>query len=96
MCVDLNSFKMKKHKSGALKRKEQEQRKNLVASCVPLTNFFSATQPFLSGKCLAAASSRQARVSKERAASSVQESNPEEEGEDDDDSGEDEINEDSW
>ncbi|KAJ8364351.1 hypothetical protein SKAU_G00131820 [Synaphobranchus kaupii] len=38
----------KKHKSGALKRKEKEQRKNTVASCVPLTNFFarsSSTEP---------------------------------------------------
>lgn len=86
---------MKKHKSGALKRKEQEQRKNHVASCVPLTNFFPATQPSVSGKCLSAASSRQA-TEKEHAATYIQERIPddeeEEEKEDDDDSGEDEGN----
>ncbi|KAJ8348815.1 hypothetical protein SKAU_G00274040 [Synaphobranchus kaupii] len=46
---------VKKHKSGALKRKEKEQRKNTVASCIPLTNFFarsSSTQPSMSGQCL--------------------------------------------
>lgn len=32
--------KMGKHKSGAQKRKDLEQRKNVMASCVPLTNFF--------------------------------------------------------
>ncbi|KAJ8353839.1 hypothetical protein SKAU_G00214060 [Synaphobranchus kaupii] len=46
---------VKRHRSGALKRKEKEQRKNTVASCVPLTNFFarsSSTQPSTSGQCL--------------------------------------------
>lgn len=73
-----------------LKRKEQEQRKNVVASCVPLTNFSRTTQPSTSSQGLVAASSGQ--INSEWAASSEEKGN-EERGEDDGDSGEDELNE---
>lgn len=48
----------KKHKSGSLKRKEQEKRKNLVALCVPLTNFSNSQPSVIS----AAASSHHGRT----------------------------------
>ncbi len=61
--------KMGKHKSGAQKRKDQEQRKNVVASCVPLTNFFRSTQVQPSNSATpsqSAATSRAASLSDER------------------------------
>lgn len=41
---------------GAMKRQQQEQKKNPVALCVSLTNFFSLTLNSMSDKCSSSAS----------------------------------------
>ncbi len=78
----------KKYKSGALKCKEHEQRRSLVASCVPLTNFFvpARSQPSTSSSKCPTASPRLAKK-KRHAASSVHkaEVNMQESDDDDDD-----------